>query len=196
MVEKFKFEKKTIHIKYEKPELKHNSDVLKRFYDFDVPFLFYDLDFDGNKELIVVLRGAGQRSSDIFKVYALRDGNLVDKQKQITDIEPYIEIDGLLTIDIQNKTINIHGSNGTCNNHDRVYKFNPSSNNTKKGKYILEGYSLRELEDSGPCTSYTYKVDRNKKLILASKKTLDSKHNPATKTSRTIKGYNLWLQVQ
>ena len=172
---RFIFDKKTIHLEYKAPEFKNDSDVLGQFYDLDVPFFFYDLDFDNNDELIVVLRGAGQRYSDIFKVYAFKDGHLIDKQIQITDDEPYLELDGLSTIDIENKTINIHGSSGACDNFDKTYRFLPSKSNAERGKYMLEKFSLRETREEGEnliCHSLIYKADQNKKLTLISKKIL------------------------
>jgi hypothetical protein len=199
--DKLKFDRGTIHLEYEEPELKYDSNVLKRFYDFDVPFFFHDIDFDGNKELIVVLRSAGQRFSDIFKVYALKDGNLVDKQEQITDIAPYIEIDGLSTIDMRNKTINIHSSSGACDNSCRLYKFYAPKNVTEKGKYILEEYSIREIvrdEEFTNCNSYVYRVDGDKKLTLISMKILSSTSNSTTSKNLLppiIKDQPEWVQT-
>jgi hypothetical protein len=199
--DKLKFDRGTIHLEYEEPELKYNSDVLKRFYDFDVPFFFHDIDFDGNEELIVVLRSAGQRHSDIFKVYALKDGSLVDEREQMTDIAPYIEIDGLSTIDIKNKTINIHSSSGACDNSCKLYKFYAPKNATEKGKYILEEYSLRETvrdEKFENCNSYVYRVDGNKKLTLISMEILSSTSNSTTSKelfSPIIKAQPEWVQT-
>ena len=174
-VGRFIFDKKAMDLEYKAPKFKNDSNILKQIYDFDAPFFFYDLDFDNNEELIVVLRGAGQRYSDIFKVYVLKDGRLVDKQEQITDHEPYLQLDGLSTINTKNRTINIHGSSGACNNYDKVYRFKPIPNDRQKGKYILEEYTVREnVRENGflNCTGFTYKVDQNRKLTLISKKRL------------------------
>jgi TPR repeat protein len=166
---KLKLDRDSILLEYKSPEFEDEIDVLGQLYDFDIPFFFYDLDFDNNKELIIVLHGAGQRGMDIYKVYALKDGKLVDKQEQITDDEPYLELDGLSTISTRNKTINIHGSGGACNNFDKTYRFKPSGNRNEKGKYILEEYSLRESADDRSCNAFAYRVDKNRKLTLISK---------------------------
>jgi hypothetical protein len=167
-------DKKNMRLDYKAPELEDEIDVLS-LYDLDTPFFFYDLDFDNNKELIIVLHGAGQRGMDIFKVYALKDGKPVAKHDQITDEEPYLQLDGRSRINFADKTINIHGSSGACNSYDKTYRFLPSKNDTEKGKYILERYSLTESAHDGldaGCNLFVYKVDKNQKLTLISNETL------------------------
>ncbi len=183
-----KFDKKPMHFEYKAPNLKNDRNILNPLGSddqpfmggIDEPFFFYDLDFDGNDELIVVLHSAGQRSMNKYKVYALKDGKLADKNVQITDDEPYLQLDGMTTINIINKTINIHGSGGWCNNFDLLYRFNTLKNGTKKGKYIIEEYALTERvqeEEYLNCNSFLYKVDKKQKLTLISKKTLRSTPN-------------------
>jgi uncharacterized protein len=140
------FEKKDITLKYEEPKFDDSANILSNLGD--VPFFFYDLDFDNIKELIVEGRNQGQRSSSIYKVYSLRDGVLVNKTNQVTDIEPFLELDGLSTINISNKTINILSSSGACDNWDKTYKFNHLKNGNEKGKYFLINFSERETHDS------------------------------------------------
>ncbi len=164
--EKIEFDRKTIRLEYELG----SSD----FGETNMPFFFYDLDFDNNKELIVVLNQAGQRWAHIYKVYAFTDGQLIDKQKQITDDEPYLSLDGRSTVNIEDKTIIINGSSGVCDNYSMTYSFT-HPNNSKKNKYILEEYSLRELltasmDRENTCYSYTYKIDKNREMKLTDRK--------------------------
>ena len=165
---RIKFDKKNITLKYVPPPL-FEDDL------GDSPFFFFDLDFDGKNELIVEGRHQGQRSMSIFKVYVLKGKSLASENEQITDDEPYLQLDARSSIDVKNKTINIYGSSGACNNFDKTYRFLPSKNDTKKGKYILEEYSLRESVEEGVylnCNSFVYKVDTNKNLTLISKEIL------------------------
>jgi hypothetical protein len=165
---RIKFDKKNITLKYVAPPL-FEDDL------GDAPFFFFDIDFDGKDELIVEGRHQGQRSMSIFKVYVLKGKSLASEDKQITDDEPYLELDARSSIDVKSRTINIYGSNGVCNNFDKTYRFLPSKDDTKKGKYTLEKYSLREIEEEGDylnCNSFVYKVDANKNLTLISKKML------------------------
>jgi hypothetical protein len=158
---RLKFDKKPITLKYAAPP-PFKDDL------GDAPFFFFDIDFDRKDELVVEGRHQGQRGVSIFKVYALNDGKLVDKQEQITDDEPYIELDAKSII--ANGKIIISGSGGACRHFKSTYKFNASHNKTARGKYILEEYFVREMEDGGSCNEFVYKVDQNRKLELISKR--------------------------
>lgn len=72
----------------------------------DVPFSFEDVDFDGEKELIITVFGEGQRHIDIFRVFKLDSvGNLVKQSKQVTYQKPYIDFDGFTRFDKKDKTV-------------------------------------------------------------------------------------------
>ena len=164
---RLKFDKKPISLKYLAPPL-FEDDL------GDAPFFFFDVDFDGRDELIIEGRHQGQRSMSIFKVYVLKGKSLASEDEQITDNEPYLQLDARSSIDVKNKTINIYGSSGACNNYGKTYRFLPSKNDTEKGRYILEEYSLRETGDDGSCNGYIYAVDNKQKLTLISRETLSS----------------------
>jgi uncharacterized protein len=148
-LERLEFDKKDITLKYEEPKVKDLTNILKNFED--TPFFFYDLDFDNVKELIIAGRAQGQRYSSIYRVYSLRDGVLVNQTNQVTDIEPFLELDGLSTIDISNKTINIYGSGGACNGWNKTYKFIDRETNNKKGRYVLEKYYQNRRDKDNDC---------------------------------------------
>ena len=123
---RFKFDKKTIHIDNKISDTNdwHKSDIF-----------FYDLDFDGNKELITYLPGLGNRGLGKFNVYEIKDGNPIYKEE-----EPYSGLSARSTIDRENKTISLYESGGACNSLKKIYRFKPSHNIKKKGKYFLEKF--------------------------------------------------------
>ena len=108
----------------------------------------------------------------IYKVYAIKDGNLVDSIEQITEEEPYSELNGRTTVDSTNRTIKIHGSSGVCNSVDKVYRFNPTQSKGR-GKYILEKYFQTDIHENS-CHLFEYDVDQDRNLSLVSKKNLES----------------------
>ena len=160
---RFKFDKKTIHI--------DNKESDQSEWCAKCDIFFYDLDFDNNKELVFFLPGLGNRGMGIYKVYAIKDGTLVDNIEQITEEEPYSELNGRTTVDSENRTIKIHSSSGACDSVDKVYRFNPTQNKGR-GKYILEKYFQTDIYENS-CHLFEYDVDQGRNLSLVSKENLE-----------------------
>jgi hypothetical protein len=101
----------------------------------DEPFFFYDLDFDGSKELLVAEIFQGQRWYNKLKAYKLDEDQdyfvLEDDFLQITYDEPYIYLDETSIIDPLEKTLTIYVSGGAADSEWKVYKYNAN-------EYILE----------------------------------------------------------
>ena len=159
---RFKFDKKTIHIDNKISDTNdwHKSDIF-----------FYDLDFDGNKELITYLPGLGNRGLGKFNVYEIKDGNPIYKEE-----EPYSGLSARSTIDRENKTISLYESGGACNSLKKIYRFKPSHNIKKKGKYFLEKFYRYDMY-MYECHLFLYDVDQDRNLTLVSKENLDKKTN-------------------
>ena len=106
----------------------------------DVPFFFYDLNFDEKKELLVGEVETGQRWRTTFKAYELDDSEhfvLKDPYFQITYEEPYISLDELSTVNKENRTIKIHYSAGAADSFSEVYKLQYSLESGRK-KFVSE----------------------------------------------------------
>ena len=159
---RFKFDKKTIHIDNKISDTNdwHKSDIF-----------FYDLDFDGNKELITYLPGLGNRGLGKFNVYEIKDGNPIYKEE-----EPYSGLSARSTIDRENKTISLYESGGACNSLKKIYRFKPSHNIKKKEKYFLEKFYRHDMYEKA-CHLFLYDVDQDRNLTLVSKENLDKKTN-------------------
>lgn len=94
---------------------KHPKDSL----DYDAPFFFSDVDFDGKQELVMTLYRTGQRATDEYKVYKFNySSGLMSEVKA----EPYVSFDGLTEFDYHNKKVIIHHSAGTYSDED-IYRY-------------------------------------------------------------------------
>lgn len=114
---------KTIYLDYKNPKIEEKQ---YKFGTTEEPFFFYDIDFDGKKELIVSEMFAGQRHRSIFRVYKLEEDSetsvLEYDYSQITYKEPYLFLDEASTVDRANKTIKINLSSGAALSETKSYK--------------------------------------------------------------------------
>ena len=95
------------------------------FINTDLPFLFYDTNFDGKKELVLIHPCFAQRFRDYLAVYAINDQyTLVDSTHQITDKYPYRSFDSYSKFNKQDKTVTLHLSGGAATYEERIYKRN------------------------------------------------------------------------
>ena len=99
--------------RYKNNNFKYDETV---YLDFEVedyglpyhaPFGFLDIDFDGEKELLINNWGAGQRGCSIYDIYKIR-GNTV---QQLTN-PPFDRIDDLCKLNHEDKVIIVHSSGG------------------------------------------------------------------------------------
>ncbi len=104
------------------PKSKDSSE----FNRSDVPFYFADLNFDGIKELILVSLCKDQRFRDSLSVYGITsDYKLVNKERQITDKEPYKSFDSQTVFNKNDKTVTVSDSGAADIYEERTYKYIP-----------------------------------------------------------------------
>jgi hypothetical protein len=105
-----------------------NPKISEEPYNFGTdqePFFFYDINFDGRKDFILVEMFNGQRGGHTYKAYALSDSQnievLEDGYLQITNKEPFNLLDFSTTVDRKNKRIVINYSSGAKDSEQVVY---------------------------------------------------------------------------
>lgn len=94
---------------------KHPKDSL----DYNAPFFFSDVDFDGQQELVMTLHRTGQRFTDEYQVYKFGYGYGYIREVKA---EPYVSFDGLTEFDYHNKKVIIHHSAGNFSDED-IYSY-------------------------------------------------------------------------
>ena len=119
---------------------------------FEDEFGFGDVDFDGEKELLVK-SGFGQRGVSTYEVYDLDTDGIY-----FLSNTPFNEIDGLTAFNYAAKTISLEASGGYCNSGFTTY--------TKKGNEFIPTMSVtRDTDTAGNCIEYTYKITENIQLL-------------------------------
>jgi hypothetical protein len=122
--------------------IEYSTKIIQELLRRDVPFSFSDIDFDGQKELVMNIFGEGQRHTDIFRIFKLDSvGNIVKTSKQITFQKPYIDFDGFTKFNRKNKTITNFFGGGTLDNSYETFivDSNKVNNNNKfRLKQIVE----------------------------------------------------------
>lgn len=114
------------------PDEYYNSNQLGQFQD--VPFAFFDVDFDGEKELLLRHPFVGQRSRSTYSpfrlssidhnrfeadyIYASIDSAMMESDKYAH----YPILDDMVQFDNINKTIILHASAGAWENEWHYYK--------------------------------------------------------------------------
>ena len=88
---------------------------------YDAPFFFSDVDFDGQRELVLTLYKAGQRFVNKYKVYNMRYGYASDFSE--VKEKPYTLFDGLTTFDYENKKVSIYHSMGVFDSFEDIYQY-------------------------------------------------------------------------
>ncbi|MDC7996353.1 hypothetical protein [Altibacter sp. HG106] len=71
----------------------------------EMPFFFFDIDFDGNLELIITEYGREENFITKYKVFKLIESDLAGPKNQITNIDPYNKIYKDTKIDSKAKRI-------------------------------------------------------------------------------------------
>jgi len=146
---------------------------LEKDYNFKIDydpnyssFHFLDINFDNKKELLVYRSGLGQRGGSTIKLYEYSLGMYSDYPDFWTEInyDPFNSLDDMSYIDLENKKIEIYGSNGVCAGTYDEYIYN---NRWIYSKRIVEkeidfecyNYIYRVLDsDINPKVSYNYEL--------------------------------------
>lgn len=129
----------TIHLKDN--TYKHNSDF--GLY-IDAPFIFMDIDFCGEKELLVKTWRYIQRSANVYDIYKITNDGI-----EALKTPPFNQIDGYTTIDQKNKTIIIFFDGGYSSWKKEFYQ--------RRGKK-MELVRVEELD----CNKFTIHMSSNK----------------------------------
>lgn len=126
----------------------HDSTPIK-----DSEFSFADLDFDGEKELIVRNYGVWSQGTSRYDIY---HHSRSDDDSHINKItySPFNYIDDYTGFDYAAKTIQTTSIYGVCASHSTTYEF-------KSGEIKPIIYS----ETDRDCNSHTYKIVKNLQLI-------------------------------
>ena len=91
------------HIEYAtKPNPFEESPI-----DYYLPFQFYDVDFDGKKELLINDYYQGQQGN-YYEVFEITDAGLKEKS-----CPPFNYVDNMMKFDVQNQIITYHSHDGS-----------------------------------------------------------------------------------
>ncbi len=147
-----------------------DGDVIKS-PEYDIPFFFADLDFDGKDELITDLSpyGGSQRNVGAFtSIYKIKNGNAIDATDYFTNkSEIFKSIDQYyFFVNNARKEIILYADGGAYSFGWEIYKFN-------NGEYIYDryihcdqninssGYTVIVLSPQGqPIKSFTVSEDK------------------------------------
>lgn len=125
-----------------------NMDSEERYAsNWDTPFLFEDIDFDGKDEFIIINHGQGQRMGHAFEVY---DVEVIEGQPfmKLKDYPPFSELDLHSEFDIENKNITSYRSGGACLSEWETYTIN--------GESIVPLELIQYDYDAKGCYKHTY----------------------------------------
>lgn len=125
-----------------------------------LPFVFFDVDFDGKKELVMVYANQSQRQCDAYVVVAEvddYDGELrFDFDK---DIE--FQIDGMSEIDFTKKSISLWHSMGISDSYKTIYFIEGGIN-----KIVYEYYDYIMNEETGLVERFVVKMSEPEKVYV------------------------------
>ncbi|MFT5907337.1 MAG: hypothetical protein ACI836_000482 [Saprospiraceae bacterium] len=145
-----------IVIDYKKPAIQN-----KTFEMIDVPFLFVDLDFDGEKEILLKKSGQGQRFGDAFDAYSLNAGALYSGFYQITNKEPYNQINHKTKLNKEKKELTLYSDGGACGATEQTYTLvNGGLAEMKRMRMELVGNPPR-------CFELTYSLENGMETLLS-----------------------------
>lgn len=99
------------------------------FIQTDLPFLFYDINFDGKDELVLIHPGAAQRNRDYLAVYFINDQHTVENPPNSdTNLGSDYAFDSYTKFNKEKKTVTVFDSGGATIFEERIYKNNKTTN--------------------------------------------------------------------
>lgn len=99
------------------------------FIQTDLPFLFYDINFDGKDELVLIHPGAAQRNRDYLAVYFINDKHIVENlPNSDTNHGSDYAFDSYTKFNKMKKTVTMFDSGGATIYEERIYKNNKNTN--------------------------------------------------------------------
>lgn len=119
------------------------------FIETDLPFLFYDINFDGKDELILVHPNAAQRSRDYFAIYSINNDHIVENlPDESANLLSDYTFDSYTKFNKKHKTVTVFDSGGAAIYEERIYKNNKSNNRLEleevKGADGAFSYNLKK----------------------------------------------------
>tara|TARA_R110002124_G_scaffold104281_1_gene253973 strand:- start:815 stop:1621 length:807 start_codon:yes stop_codon:yes gene_type:complete len=150
--------KSQVSIDYNEPNIGNDT-----FESIDVPFLFIDLNFDGNKEILLTKSGQGQSFGDSYDAYSFDNRELEPDLYQITNQSPFSEIDFFTRLDAENKELILYGSGGVCFGTAQTYSL-------KNDRFELTKIIRMERDDDAEkCYELIYTVENGIEKLVSKK---------------------------
>ena len=119
-----RLKKRNINLKYNFKDRTLSKTEFGNFGTTEVPFFFYDLNFDGIKECILPQINSGQRGVAIFKPFESHNGKFYRLKNSFLRKKPFSELDEMTTMDRKKKQIIMHSSGGYKDSYDVVHVIN------------------------------------------------------------------------
>ena len=126
-----RLKKRNINLKYNFKDRTLSKTEFGNFGTTEVTFFFYDLNFDGVKELLLPQMNSGQRGVAIFKPFEYQNGKFYRSKNSFLRKKPYSELDEMTTMDRKQKQIIMHCSGGYKDSYDVVYKVSKQNKRLK-----------------------------------------------------------------
>lgn len=86
--------------------------------DYDAPFFFSDIDFDGKQELVITSSKTGQRGTNEYKIYKYESYSYWQMTKR-----PYTLFDGFTRFDYEHKKVIFESHGGADFYYEDIYKY-------------------------------------------------------------------------
>jgi len=134
-------------------QYKVQAQINRSDIDYENEFCFVDVNFDGDKELLVK-SGFGQRSISTYDVYSIYDVGMGK-----LSYTPFNEIDDETEFNYAAKTITIAALDGYCGSQYTTYTKN------NDGQFIPTMLVKMDIDAAGNCIKYTYKITKNLQLL-------------------------------
>lgn len=99
----------------------HTNPNPKDSLDYDAPFFFSDVDFDGEQELVITSYKSGQRFADGYKIYKSNEYSR-NPYAEVKEI-PYTHFDSFTRFDYKNKKVILESHCGASDYHKTIYKY-------------------------------------------------------------------------
>lgn len=96
----------------------HKNPTPKDSLDYNAPFFFSDVDFDGEQELVITSHKTGQRGTNTYKIYKYESYSCWQMTKR-----PYTDFDGFTRFDYEHKKVIFESHGGSDLYYEDIYKY-------------------------------------------------------------------------
>jgi hypothetical protein len=162
MVDLVVFEGKIIKVNRNNISLDYLEGDFMENPSYLVNFLFVDLNFDGGKEILIEKFGEGQKWGTSYDLYSFDEYGLESNFNQITNDEPYNQIDSETKLDFINKKLILRYVEGICYDTYKTYSLNDN------GEFVLTEIVQMERDDEAQkCYKLTYSVENGIETLIS-----------------------------